>query len=62
MKRYLLFAGDEYYPTGGWGDFISDFDTLEEAKKDLLSGRFDKDWYQIVDTQNKEVVDFFLKT
>ena len=60
MKRFLLFAGDEYYPTGGWGDFISDFDTLEEVKKDILSGRFYKDWYQIVDTQNKEVVDFFL--
>lgn len=31
MKRYLLFAGDNYYPLGGWDDFEGDFDTADEA-------------------------------
>jgi len=32
MKRYLLFAGDSYYPHGGWSDFKGSFDALEESK------------------------------
>lgn len=32
MKRFLVFAGDAYYPEGGMNDFQEDFDTLEEAK------------------------------
>ena len=32
MKRFLVFAGDAYYPEGGMHDFQEDFDTLEEAK------------------------------
>lgn len=32
MKRYLLFAGDNYYPSGGVNDFVMDYDTVEEAE------------------------------
>jgi hypothetical protein len=32
MKRFLVFAGDCYYPFGGMNDFEEDFDTLEEAR------------------------------
>jgi len=32
MKRFLVFAGDSYYPEGGMHDFQEDFDTLEEAR------------------------------
>jgi hypothetical protein len=32
MKRYLLFAYDRYYPSGGMNDFVGDFDTLDELK------------------------------
>ena len=31
MKRYLLFAGDQYYPSGGWNDFKNSFHSLKEA-------------------------------
>jgi hypothetical protein len=31
-KRYLLFSFDGYYPSGGWDDFVKDFDSLDEAK------------------------------
>lgn len=31
MKRFLLFFGNVYYPSGGMEDLLSDHDTLEEA-------------------------------
>ena len=41
MKRYLLFAGDNYYPCGGWNDFEGSFDTKEEIK---IEERFYQIW------------------
>lgn len=52
MKRYLLFAGYGYYPSGGWDDWIGDFDTVEEAQAAERRG----DWYHIIDTETKEEV------
>ena len=51
MKKYLLFAGEEYYPAEGVHDFINAHDTIEEAKAHvthglLLDGRR-PDWAQI---------------
>lgn len=58
MKRFLLFAGMEYYPNGGWGDFRNSFDTLEEAKREILVEIVQgNDWYQIVDGRTGEIVD-----
>lgn len=31
MKRYHLFVFDQYYPRGGWSDFVNDFDELSDA-------------------------------
>ena len=31
MKKYMLFCYDQYYPTGGMGDFVASFDSLEDA-------------------------------
>lgn len=30
MKRYLLFKGVDYYPSGGWEDFKGDYDSVDE--------------------------------
>jgi hypothetical protein len=30
MKRYMVFAYDQYYPSGGMNDFKGDFDSLED--------------------------------
>lgn len=50
MGNYLLFGGLNYYPSGGWGDFISSYPTLEEAQDVGASGVGDAyDWYQVVD-------------
>jgi hypothetical protein len=55
MKRFLVFAYDAYYPSGGWSDFQSAHDTLDEAKaakKALNEPR--RKWYyvDIVDLEN----------
>lgn len=65
MKRYLLFAGDTYYPAGGLGDLIDKFDTVEEARQDALKARYFEDgsgtwyfdWYQIVDANTLTIVE-----
>lgn len=37
MKRFILMAGEHYYPSGGFGDFHSDWETEEEAFGQLRS-------------------------
>lgn len=60
-KRYLLIAGDTYYPSSGTRDWIGFFDTYEEAESQLTYsvGKYsdnyiDKngntyDWYHVID-------------
>lgn len=50
MKRFLIFAGHNYYPSGGKGDLKDDADTQEEldAKIDVYSK--DYDWVDVIDT------------
>lgn len=64
QKRFILFAGDHYYPEGGWDDFQGFFDTAEEAfakaKEKIIfednSGSYSFDWYNVVDALTWEVV------
>ncbi len=55
MKRYALFAGDQYYPSGGWDDFIGTYDSVEDALE-AEAKRTRHDWYQIVDLTTGEQV------
>lgn len=64
VKRYILLAGDNYYPSG-WGDFQGAFDSLEEAKNKGESlttsppGKFTSppsDWYEVIDLTTMPVV------
>lgn len=32
MKRYMIFAYDHYYPSGGMSDFQTSVDTIEEVR------------------------------
>ena len=43
--RYLLFAGEDYYPAGGFDDFVGSYDTMEQAKETSLDN---KNWAHIV--------------
>jgi len=56
MKRFLLFYGQNYYPDGGWRDYIGAYDSLEEAQRRLI-GSYHYDWHQIVDTTTGQIVD-----
>lgn len=37
LKRFLVFKGDDYYPSGGMRDFYTDYDTQEEALAELMT-------------------------
>jgi hypothetical protein len=50
VKRFILFAGDFYYPGGGAADFISEYDHLMDAKTQIRG-----DWSHILDTQTGTV-------
>lgn len=55
-KKYLVFAGQHYYPSGGWDDFISSHSSLDEAT-DAAKKEMDAfDWWQIVDCETCSVV------
>lgn len=61
LKRFLLFAFEVDISGGGWNDFISDHDTLEEVTK--AAEELDQGLYfhgQIVDTTTKKVMNFTL--
>lgn len=56
MKTYLVFAGDDFYPEGGWEDFVASFDdwpaALACAKEQAAK---DYQWAQVVDTKEPHV-------
>ena len=54
-KRYLVFAMDTYYPSGGMGDMIGSTDTLEEALE-VVRGN-GRDWHEIYDRVEGESID-----
>jgi len=54
MNTYLVFAGNEFYPNGGWLDFKHTFTSLDDAMTYLTIKHFD--WYQVVDSTTCEIV------
>lgn len=62
--KYLVFAGDKYYPQGGWGDYESSYDGYEDARSAALAltGLGDptnldnSDWSHVVDMATGKIV------
>lgn len=56
MKRFLMFATSQYYPMGGWSDFVSEHDTLDEA---TAAGRAAtlSDYWHVVDMGKMRIVE-----
>jgi hypothetical protein len=55
--RYLVFAGDTYYPRGGWNDLKGSYDELTEAEERAINCvKGGCDWGHIVDTQCGSIV------
>lgn len=59
MKRYLLFAFNQYYPQGGMNDFDSEYDTKKELKMGIHVRGADN-WrdvrLQVFDSQEKRII------
>lgn len=60
-KRYWLFAGSNYYPSGGMDDFVASSDSKDELydkadeKTSWDPSRYEYDWYHILDTATGNV-------
>ena len=57
MKRYLLFSGFNYESIGGFNEFDSQSDDLDQLK--AQGDDFYKNsnaWYHIVDTERMEII------
>lgn len=57
MARYLLFAGDNFYASGGWYDlkyYNNDDDTPEALLKRAIA--LSVDWWHIVDTETNNIL------
>jgi len=56
MKRFAVFAGSNYYPTQGLGDFVASFDTEDEAKQCVADKKLREesgiDWFLIEDLKD----------
>jgi hypothetical protein len=61
LKRYLVFAGNTFYATGGWSEFVGSFDSVEEARDaaKIYEGEGGHhDWRDIVDIHAGRTVEF----
>jgi hypothetical protein len=57
MKRYILFGGEDYYPGGGWTDYVDAFETADEAHA-LGKARFKEyQWFHIADTHTGKIIE-----
>lgn len=55
--RYLVFAGDDYYPGGGWQDFKGAYLFLDDAKMRAAdAGGYAWMWACVVDLDTMEEV------
>lgn len=66
MKRYWLFGGIQYYPSGGFEDFKKSYDTLDRALNEARHLEFNYidypnqsdylAWFQVFDSETREIV------
>ena len=60
MKRYWLFAGDNYYPSGGMTDYVDQFDTINEATNaHVRSNDPSGEWADVLDIESMDIVRHF---
>ena len=64
VKRYMLFAGDQYYPNGGMRDYQGSYDTVDEARLEVDKRRDEGGqrfyWFHVYDIfEGHTVVDVY---
>lgn len=56
MKRFLLFAGRDYYPQQGARDLVASFDAVDPAAAGLaLLEGYGADWGHVYDTETEQI-------
>lgn len=57
LKRFLVFAGTTYYPSGGASDYQYSADDLKEIKwpRDVYGDLYD--WCNVLDTQSGSMIE-----
>lgn len=59
MRRFLLFAGETYYPAGGFNDYQESFNTQIEAfdaGRNLITEEKYTGWFHVVDDVNGKIL------
>jgi len=57
MKRYLIFCGEEFYPSGGMADYITSSDTYASAIEIIAIHNTDSTgWWHIYDSNTHRIV------
>lgn len=59
LKRFLVFAYDAYYPSGGWNDYQGSFETLAEVRKHIAEVNEETsapDYFNVVDAHTGKAV------
>lgn len=59
MKKFILFAGDCYYPGGGTYDFVGMFKTKKEALLHAALLNYDKynsHWFEVAKITNDKLI------
>lgn len=61
MSKYLLFAGDDYYPKGGAYDLVKSYSSVEEAINAHTPNKYQYDggWANILDKDTLKIVKHF---
>lgn len=58
VKPFMLFEGEDYYPSGGWRDFAGAYATLDEAQRAKSDPDYNGGWAHVVDVRTGEFVSF----
>lgn len=58
MKKFMLFSGETFYPSGGMKDYVYSFDTLKEARAYIQCTHqsFMMHWHHVADRDTGEIV------
>lgn len=56
---YLIFAGDMYYPNGGWHDFYASYNNEDEAIREFkrIKKFYRYGWVHLVDFNKEKIIE-----
>lgn len=58
LKRYMLFGHTKFYPGGGTGDLVGQYETLDECREAIKTIENKDDFYYVYDCVSMGHVEF----